>query len=1029
MRIGCVRLCRGKTIATFVAAIAGRVESAGIGKEINEIVDAPRCPRHGYTHNAVVLTSLHPAQRRYLAEDLVRLRRSDEQRRYSAPQRAAKVDANPHQIDAVIFALARLREGGCILADEVGLGKTIEAGLVIAQLLAEGARRILLITPKPLLGQWRQELYQLFSIDAHEAVGELGSFDGDGVFLVGREAAGSERGRGALEVCAPFDLCVIDEAHEMFAGIHKRFDKLGDYEDDSAHAVIAGRVYDFLRRRHTPVMLLTATPIQNSLDELWGLVHYVDPMGTLLGDLPTFRELFCNADDRQVIPGQEQELRSRLGSVVQRTLRRDAQGFLEKPFVGRQARLFDYTMSPDEKALYEDVTQYLLEPGIAAFRGNQRQLLLLSFHRLMASSTRALAAGLDGVVRRLRRLLDSDVAGDEGADAELLADLEAGDDEPAPVAREQGAPRPPAAAVRGELRRVEDFVARARALGADDGKMRALLQALRFVLERPGCARKLVIFTESLKTQTYLRERLIDSALVTDEQVTLFAGTNEGPRAQQALQRWIDETKPTAAQRRSRDIAVRLALVHEFRTRSSVFIATEAGAKGLNLQFCDTVVNYDLPWNPQRIEQRIGRCHRYGQQRDVTVINFLARDNLAQQLTFEILSQKLELFGTVLDASDQVLHRASGDLRGEVLVSVLGAEYEAELRRIYDRSRTIEEVTAELQALRDSMVEERRRFEEAHARTAGLIEQHFDGGIQGIFRGYQQRVPLALAELDRDLAAVVEAWLAAEGIAHERFVNEGEEGQCLRVSASPRLPEEFRDGSIAAIGSSRQYAGLSLTHPLVRGAVDAARTAPGRMSATLASDAWSGRRGRLRLLRLSWSGFEKVQELVPVLVFDDGESPGVDAARKLLHAPMSDGGPLETDVDDEALQDATDQALFEIQAAVDEEEHKRFERASAQAERFIEDRLLVKRRRRAELEERLEQGRQRRDGATGSDARSEAEKTVLSLATELDEMGAAIERLERRDNETFQRYLEHIQRRRYAPPLVERLFDLDLEVR
>src|SRR5262249_15920421 len=152
-----------------------------------------------------------------------------------------------------------------------------------------------------------------------------------------------------------------------------------------------------------------------------------------------------------------------------------------------------------------------------------------------------------------------------------------------------------------ELRRVEDFVTRARALGADDGKLRALLQALRFVLERSGGARKLVIFTESVKTQTYLRERLIDSGLVTDDQITLFAGTNEGPRAQQALQRWTEETQPTAAQRRSRDIAVRLALVHEFRTRSSVFIATEAGAKGLNLQFCDTVVNYDLPWNPQRI--------------------------------------------------------------------------------------------------------------------------------------------------------------------------------------------------------------------------------------------------------------------------------------------------------------------------------------------------------------------------------------------------------------------------------------------
>ncbi|HEX8620039.1 MAG TPA: SNF2-related protein [Thermoanaerobaculia bacterium] len=128
----------------------------------------------------------HPAQRRYAAEDLVRLRRSDEQRRYAAPQRAAKVDANPHQIDAVIFALARLREGGCILADEVGLGKTIEAGLVIAQMRAEGARRVLLVAPKPLLGQWRQELFQLFNIDAVEGEPRIGGFEGDGVFLIGR---------------------------------------------------------------------------------------------------------------------------------------------------------------------------------------------------------------------------------------------------------------------------------------------------------------------------------------------------------------------------------------------------------------------------------------------------------------------------------------------------------------------------------------------------------------------------------------------------------------------------------------------------------------------------------------------------------------------------------------------------------------------------------------------------------------------------------------------------------------------------
>src|SRR5262249_38748569 len=152
----------------------------------------------------------------------------------------------------------------------------------------------------------------------------------------------------------------------------------------------------------------------------------------------------------------------------------------------------------------------------------------------------------------------------------------------------------------------------------------------------------------------------------------------------------------------SRDVAVRLALVHEFATRSRVFISTEAGAKGLNLQFCSTLINYDLPWNPQRIEQRIGRCHRYGQTHDVTVINFLATDNEAQRLTFEILSQKLELFGTVLGASDEVLHRPQADTP-ETLVGALGADFETRLRRIYERARTLEEIESELRELRDAL--------------------------------------------------------------------------------------------------------------------------------------------------------------------------------------------------------------------------------------------------------------------------------------------------------------------------------------
>src|SRR3954464_11493141 len=210
----------------------------------------------------------HPIQRRYLAEQLVRLRRADEQQRYAAAQRQGRIDPNPHQIDAVIFALKRIPEGGCILADEVGLGKTIEAGLIIAQLLAEGAAsRVLLIVPKPLLGQWQDELFRLFGIQAVEGRMEPGAFAEEGVFLVGREAAGSERGSAILREVDPFDLCVIDEAHEVFANIYRRYDKDGIYNAESTEARMADRIRGFLRQ--SPVLLLTATPIQNNLTELW----------------------------------------------------------------------------------------------------------------------------------------------------------------------------------------------------------------------------------------------------------------------------------------------------------------------------------------------------------------------------------------------------------------------------------------------------------------------------------------------------------------------------------------------------------------------------------------------------------------------------------------------------------------------------------------------------------------------------------------------------------------------------------------
>jgi SNF2 family DNA or RNA helicase len=533
---------------------------------------------------------LHPVQRRFRAEELVRLRRPDEQRRYASGQRRGRIDANPHQVDAVIFALSRLPEGGCILADEVGLGKTVEAGLVIAQVLAEGVQRVLLVLPKPLIGQWQSELFELFSIEAR-ADGEATAFAEAGVYVVGREYAGSERGSALLASSPPFDLVVIDEAHEIFAGIYRRFDKAGNYRDDDElkAARMAHRVRQFLTR-HTAVLLLTATPIQNSLTELWGLVQYVERTGTLLGEIGTFRELFCmpQSKDRMLVPEQADELRRRLNKVVQRTLRRQANDFLEHQFTARSARLFTYRMSPDERQLYDHVTDYLLEPHLCAFRGSQRQLLLIGFHRRMASSSAALRASLAGVTRRLERMLAGDIAEFASISAEFAMDLDG--DEPPLIEDEEPGELPGADRIRDELARVQGFIARCDALPTDT-KAGYLLRAMAFILER-GQSGKAVIFTESLKTQHYLREVLLAGDLgLSDGDITLFRGSNDSPRAAEAYARWESEVGDRLPKKPDFSVGVRLALVHEFQHHSRIFIATEAGGKGLNLQFCDTIIN------------------------------------------------------------------------------------------------------------------------------------------------------------------------------------------------------------------------------------------------------------------------------------------------------------------------------------------------------------------------------------------------------------------------------------------------------
>ena len=977
------------------------------------------------------MTAPHPIQRRYLAEQLVRLRRADEEERYASSQRQGRIDPNPHQIDAVIFALKRIPEGGCILADEVGLGKTIEAGLVLAQLRAEGAApRVLLIVPKPLLGQWQDELYRLFGIQAEEGRMEPGAFSGEGVFLVGREIAGSERGSGVLLACEPFDLCVIDEAHEIFANIYRRYDKFGVYRTDSTEARLADRVRSFLRQ--TPVLLLTATPIQNNLTELWGLVQYVEPTGTLLGNLSTFRDVFCEGDDRRLVPGQDDELRHRIETVVQRTLRRHAQEFLERPFVGRHCQIFEYSMTAEEKALYDAVTDYLLDPQLFAFRGNQRRLLLIGFHRLMGSSVKALAASLRKVAQRLENIL----RGLPDVDAtDLLGDL---DDEDSGEVTEDAAP---AAAidpvlVAKELQRVRDFIQHAETLPRDS-KADKLLDVMRIISERPPDRRRVVIFTESLVTQEYLKDLLIGSGGYKPQDITLFRGANDSPRASEALQNWqaeIGDALPPH-QRPSRTVAVRLALVYEFKHRSQAFISTDAGAKGLNLQFCDTIVNYDLPWNPQRIEQRIGRCHRYGQEHDVTVINFLAADNEAQRLTFEILSRKLDLFGRVLDASDVVLHEPSTEAP-ETLAGALGSDFETRLRRIYERARTVDEIASELRRLREEMEAERKNYEQTWARTAGLIETRFDQRVKQVFRRLQTDLPKGLARLDNDLDRLLAGFLRARRIPYERLADDGYIR--FQLPPSPRLPDGWQQGGAVLVGRAQNIEDadpLHLGHPLVQAAVEEARGASQqrfRVVWKLAASAppelkcAKGKRGRLVLSRLRYEGFERVDRLIPTALLEDATPVNLDCARWLLEQSPKDRPNMEPPREmDSEMDDAIEETIFMDQAEVAGYEQQRFDRNLEQIERYVEDKLLVLRRCLNVETEALRAAEDRRDAALGSEARGHAEERTRKIQEEIDRLEAETQRLEKRDDPGYEHWRDRAHQRRYRPPEITRMLDVE----
>ena len=626
----------------------------------------------------------------------------------------ACVDLNPHQIEAALFALRSPLSKGVLLADEVGLGKTIEAGIVLCQYWAERRRHILVVCPASLRKQWATELAEKFNLpsvilDAKTyrdqlKAGVASPFRATQIIICSMHYAASR----AEEIKAiAWDLVVIDEAHKL-RNAYRQSNRIGQ------------RIRWATEERKK--LLLTATPLQNSLLELYGLSTLIDER--LFGDMASFRTQYVNDG------GDLAGLRDRLRTFSWRTLRSQVQEFIR--YTERKLITRPFKPTEQEHKLYEAVSAYLQRDDTYALPSGQKHLLILLVRKVLASSPHAVAGTLEIMRDRLVKLREEAlksatvtelvVAGEE-IDADLLdALLEDEEDSLLEDSTGEDEGTKPKAATKIDLKKLaaeigalDDYIRWARSIGIDT-KTKSLLTALDIGFSRMrdmGASQKAVIFTESRRTQEFLKAYLEGNGYA--NKVLTFNGVNGDPHASLVYQDWLNAQKGSGRSTGSRAIDVRAAIIDRFRDQAQILIATEAAAEGINLQFCALVINYDLPWNPQRIEQRIGRCHRYGQKHDVVVINFLNERNEADCRVHELLEEKFNLFTGVFGASDDVL----GTIEA-------GIDFERRVLEIYQECRTPAAIQAAFEQLQRELEEQIQT--KMHA-TRRLLLEHFDEDV------------------------------------------------------------------------------------------------------------------------------------------------------------------------------------------------------------------------------------------------------------------------------------------------------------
>ncbi|EKE13608.1 MAG: hypothetical protein ACD_12C00889G0002 [uncultured bacterium] len=745
--------------------------------------------------------------RLYLSHKLTEKKSIFDPEKLNTTIRSANIDLNPHQIDAAIFAFKSPLSRGAILADEVGLGKTIEAGLIINQLWVEGRNHILILVPASLRSQWQDELTDRFNLESRILDGPslkklqkeksmTNPLKLEGIYITSHNFS-YKYDVYCKEIS--WDLVVIDEAHRM-RNVYRK----GNKTAKKIKEVIKGY----------PKLLLTATPLQNNLMELYGLTSFLED--GYLGTEYSFRTLFVNPIKRQKRYDNLPQLRNRLmgtldpstgeyhGGILTRTLRKQVKGFVQ--FTNRFCITEDFAPNDNEMNLYNLVSDYLRRPYLASTKATQRNMMELIYRKILASSTFAISGTLKNVANFIAKRLqkefkithleiietaeniksdlekqwkkqlpvitldkieeskdlfeetlpgfddieaNSDKLQEENEDTDDLGEDKLFADSSKKIEQKEIEHKFSKEEVLAEFKDVINYFFLASSISVNQ-KSQALVRSLKRLFEhaqKKEWPQKAVIFTESRRTQDHLEKLL--SGIGYD--LILFNGSNASEKAKKIYEEWANEF-PKEAEKGSKSINIRKALIWKFKQiNQGILITTEAGAEGLNLQFSNIVINYDLPWNPQRVEQRIGRCHRYGQELDVLVVNFLNKRNYADQRVYELLKEKIMLFGNLFNFSDKVLGTEQLTSDGyevrEVALGGLGTgvDFERKILDIYRKCRTENQIKKEFDQLQldlgDVIIE---KVEETHKK----VIQHFDEEVRQKLQIRKQKLTDSLSKLD-----------------------------------------------------------------------------------------------------------------------------------------------------------------------------------------------------------------------------------------------------------------------------------------